>query len=231
MPKHWTSDEQKMWLESMIGEYLAAQKKGRLMRFFAGLNESFFEKWPERQATFPSPPGIPAIPLSPGQNIVLQAAIATRKGVSDVELLRLKFLTFWGGWQQLRSWMIRNGNPAGGRKKRSCVSMFASKVKSRQPQAVEVYQRLYYATKILPEISLRLRDKPKLTKGERLAFQREVANELYENETEEIKAEVLAEMEDAKLKMELKAVAEEEESRLGPAGGGKTPKEYQRYVL
>jgi hypothetical protein len=97
-------------------------------------------------------------------------------------------------------------------------------------QAVEVYQRLYYATRIQPEISSRLHDEPKLTKGQRLAFQREVANELYENETEEIKAEVAAAMDEAKLTMESKTAAEEEACHLGPAGGG-TPKEYQRYVL
>jgi hypothetical protein len=97
MPKHWTSDEQKIWLQSMISEYLDAQKKGRLLRFFAGLNESFFDKWPERQAAFPAPPGIPAIPLTPDQNMVLQAAITTRKGVSECKITPLESPDFLVG--------------------------------------------------------------------------------------------------------------------------------------
>jgi hypothetical protein len=82
MPKHWTSDEQKVWLQSKISDYLDAQKTNRLLRFYARLGELFFEQWPERQAIFPAPPGIPAIPLTPDQNLTLQHAIATRKGVS-----------------------------------------------------------------------------------------------------------------------------------------------------
>jgi hypothetical protein len=98
-------------------------------------------------------------------------------------------------------------------------------------RAVEVYEKLYYTTKIKPEISSRLRDKPGLNKGERLAFQRKVAIELYENETEEVKAEVTAAIDEVKLAIESRAVAEEEAFSVGPAAGGRTPLEYQRYAV
>ena len=96
---------------------------------------------------------------------------------------------------------------------------------------MEVYQKLYYTTKIKPEIASRLQDKTGLNKGERLAFQRKVANELYENETEEVKAEVAAVIDEAKQVTESRVAAEEEAFSLGPTVGRKTPSEYQRYEL
>lgn len=82
-PPPWTSPEQACFLTANKPAFLHAQKKGQLERFFVGVYEEWFQKWPVRMTLFPTPEGEIALPLTVAQNEDLQKAVATLKSVSD----------------------------------------------------------------------------------------------------------------------------------------------------
>ncbi|EDR07105.1 uncharacterized protein LACBIDRAFT_298913 [Laccaria bicolor S238N-H82] len=57
MGKSSITDEQKKWLESHIPAFTEVQKKSTVARFHPHIAEGWFEKYPERNALFPTAAG------------------------------------------------------------------------------------------------------------------------------------------------------------------------------
>ncbi|EDR04474.1 uncharacterized protein LACBIDRAFT_304581 [Laccaria bicolor S238N-H82] len=180
MGKSSIMDEQKKWLESHIPAFAEVQKKSTVARFHSHIAEGWFEKYPERNALFPTAAGEPSAVLTPPQEDELCDAIKARK-------------------KQLRNWFNWN---ARGYKRSSDSSVFSNMLmqslvknkRSRNLNAAEIYGKLY-VEKVREAVSAAKADQSggKLSQGEHLILFKSVRATLFSAESEEVKAEVAAE--------------------------------------
>ena len=87
MPATWTTEAQVTFLKAELPGFLAAQCQGHGPRFLKGLEERWFEKWPERNILFHETLGTPLTPEEEGK---LSAAIVNRKRVSFHPIKKIK---------------------------------------------------------------------------------------------------------------------------------------------
>jgi hypothetical protein len=46
-PKRWANDDQQVYLENLVDEFLEAQKQKKLYKFWVNLHRGWFEEFPE----------------------------------------------------------------------------------------------------------------------------------------------------------------------------------------
>lgn len=115
----------------------------------------------------------------------------------------------------MRSWYRWRANPAAnaGRRARQKPSFHGKD--SRKLKNYELYSKLYYTTRIQPRLQEQIGGLDNLSKKERLPFIQRITREAFESETDEMKAEIEAKLE------ELRSASEELED-------GGSPESYQR---
>ncbi|TFK60234.1 hypothetical protein BDN72DRAFT_864529 [Pluteus cervinus] len=181
MPKRCFDKDQLAMLQTKVGGFLDAQSRGRGKAYARAVHSEFSKRWPEHEELFPGRRKIKA------------------EDEAKVQLLREK------KEGQILSWLHRSSAPRGrltGRAIQQLVRKHRNKRK-RAYQPGEVYNQLYPAK---VNAAYEEQKTPDLSKGQRLNLIRKIANELLENESEEVKEEVRAERE--KKKNELHAEQE-----------------------
>ncbi|KAJ7173989.1 hypothetical protein C8R43DRAFT_943623 [Mycena crocata] len=218
----WTTTDQYNFLAPHIAGYLDSKGSGDQSVFFKRLHEGWFQLFPEEKAL-----GLPAansgVKLTPEQMSALGEALKKRKS-------------------QLTSWFRNNtksivGAGAKAAKKGEAVplgNLWRQKTKrTRDPQLVELYQKKYasrvdaalkaeapdddadidWVSREGEEPGDTLKRKIKEQSAERMRRRRAVSTNLLNSETEEVKAELEAEL--AQIKANKKPATEEE--KLTPA--------------
>ncbi|TFK80126.1 hypothetical protein K466DRAFT_504424 [Polyporus arcularius HHB13444] len=209
-PKGWTRGEQQPWLQSRVPACVEARRHGRFGTWVTTVHHDWFLRWPERRELWGEWEG----PLTPEQLQILGDAIEKRR-------------------QQIINWYNNHKN-----RNRDAQTLPASITaaiaqpdgpRRRCPQAREVYCRLYYDAEkrkvvkgLLAEERARLQRK--LTNQERLAISRGRIDAWYAAESEDVKAAVLAKLEDET--QEMKAAPPPPPRDLTT----RMPQEYQMYV-
>lgn len=79
---HWTSAEQRDYLESQFNEFLKQQLQGTLLNFWSNVSMEFLQRWPEINVLHPdkSPSE-----LSEAENMELGKAVEACKKVNNDE--------------------------------------------------------------------------------------------------------------------------------------------------
>jgi len=80
MPKEWTTDEQKVFLQDELVRYTSMSTK-EYSHHWMDFLQRWSQRWPERAATFPTLSSDDV--LSPEQEETLKDAITNRHEVSD----------------------------------------------------------------------------------------------------------------------------------------------------
>ncbi|KAG1827958.1 hypothetical protein EV424DRAFT_1345110 [Suillus variegatus] len=196
-PRKWTSPEQEEWLSPWYEKYRTKQsdKAKNWANFFTDLLGEWLEVFPE-----PRPVALPLIgPLTRDEIIIMDQAEADRK-----KKLENRFKNCLG--------TTKTGRQA----KAEAANVFHAVLKSvtegekptRSLQEVEAYSKLYYQRRVKSIVDNKLKaeaevlqaENKALTNGMRVAIvKRETAN-LYEVETNEVKAEVRKYIEEAKMR-------------------------------
>jgi hypothetical protein len=111
-------------------------------------------------------------------------------------------------------------NPAAntGRRARQKTPFHTPGRDSRQLKKYEQYSKMYYTERILPRVQQEVGDFGRLSKQERLPLIQRISRELFENETDEVKAAVEKKFNEIK-----SALEESDEDDASP--------NYQRYVI
>ncbi|KAG1722594.1 uncharacterized protein EDB91DRAFT_1351358 [Suillus paluster] len=195
-PPKWSTPEQEAWLGPWYEKYRAKQsdRAKNWANFFTDLLGEWLDVFPE-----PRPATVPPIgPLTRDELVIMDQAEAERK-----KKLENRFKNSLGS--------TKTGRQA----KAEAANVFNAVLKSvtecekptRSLQEVEAYSKLYYQRRVKFMVDNRLKaeaealqaENKALTNGMRVAIaKKEVAN-LYEGETNEVKAEVRKYIEDAKM--------------------------------
>ncbi|KAH0839408.1 hypothetical protein J3R83DRAFT_138 [Lanmaoa asiatica] len=158
MPIEWTTNNQKAFLE----EELAAFKQigGRnYTKHWSTLYQKWFRRWPERPLALPDVPA--DANLTPEQAEAVSNAVLNRQ-------------------KQLRRWMHWHAGAGQNRLANSRTSKIVEellKPKTRTKKPWELYSKVHYKTRILPELGT----------GLSIADRSKKIRELWENETPEVK--------------------------------------------
>jgi hypothetical protein len=97
----------------------------------------------------------------------------------------------------------------------------AKEKRTRCHQEIEVYQSLYYKTKLKPILDKKFAGQ-NLSSGQHLLEMRKLAKEVYDQESDEVKAEVKSKHNELVAAME----RTRGEKVLGDASGQRTPQQY-----
>ncbi|KAG1858007.1 hypothetical protein DFJ58DRAFT_840482 [Suillus subalutaceus] len=196
-PWKWTSPEQEEWLSPWYEKYRAKQsdKAKNWANFFTDLLGEWLELFPE-----PRPATLPLIgPLTRDEIIIMDQAEADRK-----KKLENCFKNSLGA--------TKTGRQA----KAKAANVFHAVLKSvtegekptRSLQEVEAYSKLYYQRCVKSIVDNKLKaaaellqaENKALTNGMHVAIVKKETANLYEVETNEVKAEVQRYIEDAKMR-------------------------------
>jgi hypothetical protein len=150
-------------------------------------------------------------------------------------------------WQRIKRWFWWHSSKQGSRVRRQKkvdkrIEEFKPKKKtSRAPQLIETYQKMFQSTVKTAIAAEKNREMERLgvttlTSQQRMTIQRNVAQELFNAEPQEVKDIVMKANEEKK--QELKAKREEEEvdldeidgSDIKDQSGNRTPLDYEKYV-
>ncbi|KAJ7147712.1 hypothetical protein C8R43DRAFT_1129625 [Mycena crocata] len=207
-PPSWATAPQLEWLNARMGRYMDSKTGGDQIDFFIKTDEEWFKRWSEEAAC-----GLPARdspqPMTAEETARLSSAVHARK-------------------QQLRSWYRNKTNTtrkAGGLQTavKGEVTLagdyWGGKKRTRDPQLVELYQQRYKG-RVKEALTAAGFDKIgadddwvahdgqqppqalaatlKGQRADRMRMMRSVSTRLFENETEEIKREMEAELEKVK---------------------------------
>ncbi|KAJ7070290.1 hypothetical protein B0H15DRAFT_968740 [Mycena belliarum] len=210
-PKHWANELQLEWLHSKMGGYLASKAGGDQIDFFTKLDEAWLGRWPEEEAC-----GLPAkesgTELSPAETEQLAVALNGRK-----QQLRV--------WYRNH---VKKDRESGTKatKKDDTLSISAAlwreTQRRRDPQRIELWQKAYpervkdaleaggyYAFKA-GELEWVMVDEDtndaiaserlKRLAAERMKLWRKITLEAFEDESDEITAEMERELKKVKAK-------------------------------
>ncbi|OBZ68738.1 hypothetical protein A0H81_11112 [Grifola frondosa] len=171
-PPPWTTPAELAWLKERAERYLGHQKQGTLPKFWTELLREWHSTFPEKERLF----GADVEQLSPEQTNQYEEA--------------LKFRT-----KRLKEWFANHHNPKG----RSAMNVkplaaaIATKIKkTRLPTMAEVYSTHYYDERIKPRVEAELQGK-EVSQGQRLVLIRRLASEMFSNESDGVKAEIVEE--------------------------------------
>ncbi|GBE83270.1 hypothetical protein SCP_0503180 [Sparassis crispa] len=208
-PLPWANDTELDWLNEQLPRFLDHQKCKKLQSFFRVLYTDWSTQFPERIRLFPDID--PMAQLTTEQDHVLTDAIARRQ-------------------KQLYNW-YNNHKPKGCSADKTATTIlknFISKdaVQSKRLlQEVEAYSRKYYVEKVQASVKAEIKEK-KIKKGESLHVIRRRTQAAYDKETPEVKAEILAAMEQEKAAREADALQIEDAHAQGEC----SPVEYQKML-
>ncbi|TFK60483.1 hypothetical protein BDN72DRAFT_939921 [Pluteus cervinus] len=186
MPRSWTTDEQRVWLETKLPDFISARSRGRSTAYAKGVHHSFSQNWPDIEALFEERFRTEPHPLN----------------LSTEDLVKLQ--TFKKKRAAIQSWLQRNSTQRGRTANRAVRALLRNSAPRRRRayQLGEVYNKLY------PEKVSAVYQERKvegLSRGQRLNLIKKISDELLEAETDEVKEEV--EMEQDKRRGELDALA------------------------
>ncbi|KAF8214423.1 hypothetical protein K438DRAFT_1749544 [Mycena galopus ATCC 62051] len=145
-PPEWTTPTQRVYLKKHLSAFLSAsEKKGTsLTRFWASVNEGWFEQWPAETKIGVAPP-----PAAGEEDIRTKEQILAVGEATTATQNQLK------NWMRNRRRALRSGNPAlgvvvstggnGRGKRRSLFSKLQKKKATRPYRKIEIYQKLYAA--------------------------------------------------------------------------------------
>ncbi|KAJ7157657.1 hypothetical protein C8R43DRAFT_1125328 [Mycena crocata] len=211
-PHRWTTDEPFEFLASQIAKYFHEQTQGTQISFFKKLDEAWLRRWPE-EANLGLPAHESGVPLGEADALRLATAIEKRKNVSAA-----------GGRQLRVWFRNNAKPPAtrevGAVPKATQADSLAGGIwrdtsRHRDPQLVEIYQKQYpdrvdaalaeagFDTLRRTHLEWMPQDgePDKKTKtilrqeaGERLRMRRAASRKAFDDETDEIKDKVRAEL-------------------------------------
>ena len=220
-PKGWTKDDQRGWLTDRRPASAEARRLGRFATWVISIQHDWFLRWPERREIYGDWQG----PLTLEQTQELAQAIQKRKQVRT--LIHCDECNVIATLQQIINWFNNRNNrtrdthtlPA------SVTAALMKAPRKHCPQPREVYCRLFYneakrsivKNDLLAERQLLGR---KLTRKERMTISRQRIDAWYEAEPEDVKAQVLARLEEEKKELSSVAPASTQTER--------TPQEYQK---
>ncbi|KAJ7449699.1 hypothetical protein B0H11DRAFT_2247041 [Mycena galericulata] len=208
-PKPWSNTEQLAWLKARVGKYIKSKSEGDQISFFTQIDAEWLKKWPEEAVL-----GLPAddsdTSLTPQQSAVLGQALEKRK-------------------QQLRTWFRnhvstsrKSGATAAKKDDTASISaaLWKDKRRHRDPQLVELYQKLYpeRVTAGLKDANFEaihksdvdwvgmegeepapaLKATIKQQASARMSARRAVSQKLFDAETDDVKTKVKLELERVK---------------------------------
>ncbi|KAJ7104285.1 hypothetical protein B0H15DRAFT_960345 [Mycena belliarum] len=236
-PKHWANELQLEWLHSKMGGYLASKAGGDQIEFFSKLDEAWLGRWPEEEAC-----GLPGkesgTELSTAQTEQLAVALNGRK-----QQLRV--------WYRNH---VKKDRESGTKttKKDDTLSISAALWREtrrhRDPQLIELWQKVYpervkealeaggyYAAKAgelewvtVDEDSNDASTSERLKKlaAERMKLWRKITLDAFEDEGDEIKAEMEAELK----KVKAKKLASKEPVKLSPESADASIKQLEAII-
>ncbi|TFK72668.1 hypothetical protein BDN72DRAFT_855359 [Pluteus cervinus] len=183
MPKTWTTAPQAAWLETKLPGFVDARTRGRSTAYAKGVHHSFSELWPELDDLFETKAGQPPINLN-------------ALGPSELAVYKKK------RGAQINSWLQRHSTQRGRLANRAVKQLLRNHAPRRRRayQTSEVYNKMY------PEKVNAVYQERKvegLSRGKRLNLIKKISDELFANETDEVKE--LVEKEKEKRRSELEA--------------------------
>ncbi|KAH9831678.1 uncharacterized protein C8Q71DRAFT_861684 [Rhodofomes roseus] len=208
MPNTWTTEEQNEWFADKREAFLAAQKAGKVSAFFTETEGQFFERWPELTRLFG--PDVALSTLTAEQEVAYRDALVARK-----KRIHAKFYNLHS--------KLKKGE-ANGVSLTSLLSASGKGAGTRCPQELEVYMKLYYKDKIQPGVEAEIKEN-NVPSSKTIGVIRRHTQLAYDDETEEVKAEVRAKL--SELKGAAAAAAAKQSSA---ANAGLSPAEYQRTI-
>ncbi|KAI0083408.1 hypothetical protein BDY19DRAFT_998589 [Irpex rosettiformis] len=173
MPRpKWTTSDQESWLLLRLSDFNEARAKGK-----KGTTDWFLRIYEDWFTEFPPPPPTPAdIAQAGGDNDKAIAAVNSRK----------KKQVYW--WYYNHKGIASSAEPSGGTGQRRILALGKQK---RKLQRYHAYLRLH-GEKIMPEVESRWRAQGNCDAKAKIAFIANMAKELLDQETDEVKAAVEA---------------------------------------
>ncbi|KAF7783269.1 hypothetical protein Agabi119p4_2645 [Agaricus bisporus var. burnettii] len=191
MGRTWLrSEEQESFLQEKVFDYPAARLRGRQEKFFADLFESWFKQWSESEVQFP---GADHDKLTEQQVTHLRDCIVARKQ-------QLRNYVYWRTDHDRRlKRTTRKEVPT----LEELLNGKRAKQGPRKKKLIDVYSRLYYETRMAPEVERRVEaTKPpgELKKGKeyhsrRMKIVQQVKKEMWDSESPEVRRQVEEERE------------------------------------
>ncbi|OBZ77741.1 hypothetical protein A0H81_02193 [Grifola frondosa] len=200
-PRRWTTEAELDWLIAQRPLYLEHQKERKLHAFWPTLYHEWFQLFPEHPKIFSA--DVDEGNLTPEQKEVRTKAIGSRR-------------------KKLREWFANNKGDkvrasAAGTTLLHAMSATAKASRTRHPQAVELYSKKYYRERIQPHVKEEmLLAGRRLTKAEILDIVKRCTRVVYDQESDDVKAEIAAELESMKTEP------------VEPESSTRTPKQYQQ---
>lgn len=220
--KPWMNPDQLAWFTEHRPEFLDAQKMRNkevaLDKFFVSIENEWFDKWPELEVLFG--PGVVKEDLTGEQVTILGNAVKARQKVF-IYFFRIDASPLTLYYQQLRSKFYNStakGRSAAKVPSSGLIGFGGGKSSRRVAQVTELYIKRYYKEKIKPVVDVEM-SKLEVKKGKSIQVIRRVVQELFDRESEDIKAAMLCEAETMK-----NAVPENGDTSVG----AKSPQDYQR---
>ncbi|KAG9309247.1 hypothetical protein JVU11DRAFT_10728 [Chiua virens] len=167
-PPEWATEEQTMFLQSRVNDYLSYTETKNYLPFWMDVNLAWFERWPERAACLPGVDG----PLSAEQGTILRKAIEDRKNK----------LKRWYRW--------RFNSSSKNRKEKGKTSMFKQALTSKPSRVLsqsELYLQEFYKEKIKLLIKAEQESGNLHTPGEILNAGQKLSKELLEAADDDMK--------------------------------------------
>ncbi|TFY56549.1 hypothetical protein EVJ58_g7573 [Rhodofomes roseus] len=205
MPNTWSTEEQNEWFADKREAFLAAQKAGKVSAFFTEAEGQFFERWPELTRLFGS--NVALSTLTPEQEDAYRDALVARK-----KRIHAKFYN--------QHSKLKKGE-ANGVSLTSLLNASGKNAGTRNPQELEVYMKLYYKDRVQSGVEAEIKEH-NIPNSKTIGVVRRHTQLAYDNETEEVKAEVKAKL------AELKGAAAVKQS-TNPSST-LSPAEYQRTI-
>jgi hypothetical protein len=190
--KAWTTAEQREWLTEKLPSYKASRNSQVPADIWPSIFEGWFQKWALGE------------PDASEVNIAAEVRLKNKKKVSV--LLQMRVNTHFGSRnvQQIREWFKNHSRssassgPNAGR--RPVLDLGGKKTKARKLTVFQAYSKLYYESKVKDAVQAGWADEY-LAKNPThsptdpipppsIAFRNKVTQQLYENESEDVKSEV-----------------------------------------
>ncbi|KAG2133552.1 uncharacterized protein EDB93DRAFT_1107592 [Suillus bovinus] len=156
---HWTSAEQRDYLESQFSKFLKQQLQGTLLNFWSNVSMEFLQRWPEINMLHPdkSPSE-----LSEAENMELGKAVEQLKNWFNYRSRK-------SGRSQLNAMM------------KSITKMISNKAKGTWVHTeVEIFSKMNYNTAVRSQIKEKIKCSLLITKNEKLMAVRELTKAAYE---------------------------------------------------
>ncbi|KAF9471564.1 hypothetical protein BDN70DRAFT_901249 [Pholiota conissans] len=174
--KSWTSDEQAVFLNSLLAEYVSAKSTKKYGPFWSKLRDLWFARWPEHKVTYPD-------------KDVTELTTDERQRVTLDMNKRVAKLQSWYRWKTNPSSKTAQGR---GRKSSSLLNMTCKRTHTLK--ASEMYVKLHGDEKVKPRV-MEVDGIEDYTPGRRMALTNRLGKELLELEDDDFKEGIQQEVE------------------------------------